>query len=352
MKILKVAILGGSGYTGLELLRILSVHPGVKVVNVTSRQHKGGSVEDAFPFLRGHYGGLKFTDPEEFSTINSDVAFCALPHGASQEVVPHLLKSGIRVVDLSADFRLRDERVYNKWYEAHKAPELLKKAVYGLPELYRSAIKKATLVANPGCYPTSAILALAPLAKKGLISGGGRTPGSIIIDSKSGASGAGRQAAYETSFVEVYGAFKAYKVGSHRHTPEIEQELGAGGGKPASVTFTPHLLPVSRGILTTAYAALSKGLDTEKIHGLYSRFYAKEPFVRVLPPGKFPDISQVRASNYCDIGVWADRKKKQAIIVSAIDNLVKGASGQAVQNMNIICGFKEDTALNTPAVSF
>jgi len=283
------------------------------------------------------------SDPESFTKISSDVVFCALPHGASQEVVPVLLKQGRMVIDLSADFRLKDAAVYKAWYGEHKATGLLKDAVYGLPELFRSKIKGARFVANPGCYPTGAALALAPLAKAGFIE-----QGSVIIDSKSGVSGAGRGAAVEYLFAEVSGGFKAYKVGSHRHTPEIEQTLSEVAGAAMSVTFTPHLLPVSRGILTTAYAGTKDACASEELHKLYDGFYAKEPFVRVLPLGKFPDISHVRGSNFCDIGVWCDEKKKRAVIVSAIDNLVKGASGQAVQNMNIMAGFAEDAALRTP----
>lgn len=343
---INVAILGGSGYTGYELLRILASHEFVKVVEVTSRRYKGKTVPEVFPSLRGFYDGLTFSDPEEYRQFRVDVVFCALPHGASQEVMVDLLKADNRVVDLSADFRLRDINVYNAWYGEHKASEVIQEAVYGLPEINRSIIKDALLVANPGCYPTSAILGLLPIARAGLIEAG-----SVIVDSKSGVSGAGRGANLDTSYVEVASGFKAYKIGAHRHTPEIEQELTGVAGQEVSVTFTPHLIPVSRGILTTAYAGLKKDLTTKDLHELYSERYAKEPFVRVLPEGKFPDISQVRGSNYCDIGVFADEKKRRAVVVSAIDNLVKGASGQAVQNMNIMFWLKEDTGLVTPPIA-
>ena len=339
---LNAAIFGASGYTGFELLRILASHGGVQVVAATSGQYAGVAVDEVFPSLRGFYAGLKFSDPGEYKTIKADISFSALPHGASQEIVPELLKSS-RVIDLSADYRLKDAATYRAWYGEHSSETLLKEAVYGLPELHRADIKAASLVANPGCYPTGAILALSPLVKKGL-SDASR---GFIIDSKSGVSGAGRNASVETSFVEVAQGFKAYKIGCHRHTPEIEQELG--GLVP--VTFTPHLIPASRGILTTAYSALKEGMDTAGLQAVYAGHYAGEPFVRVLPAGKFPDISHVRGSNWCDIGVYADRDKKQAIIVSAIDNLVKGASGQAVQNMNLMFGFKEDTALASPPLS-
>jgi len=346
---LNAAIFGASGYTGFELLRILASHGGVQVSAATSRQYADLAVEEVFPSLRGFYTGLKFTEPGQYETIKADVSFSALPHGASHQIVPELVKRS-RVIDLSADFRLRDAATYREWYGEHSSETLLKEAVYGLPELYRERIKTAGLVANPGCYPTGAILALAPLVKAGLTD----ASKGIIIDSKSGVSGAGRGAAVETSFVEVAQGFKAYKIGCHRHTPEIEQELSAlakGGTTGAPVTFTPHLIPASRGILTTAYAALNDGIDATELQAIYTAMYAGEPFVRVLPVGKFPDISHVRGSNWCDIGVWSDRDRKQAIIVSAIDNLVKGASGQAVQNMNLMFGFKEETALTSPPLS-
>lgn len=343
---INVAILGASGYTGFELLRILTAHPTAKVMVATSRQFKDKPIEEVFPSLRGYYDGLTFTEPEDFKRIRVDIAFVALPHGASQEVVPTLLEYDNRVIDLSADFRLHNAEVYQAWYGEHKAKPFLEEAVYGLPELHRADIKDALLVANPGCYPTSAILALSPLLKKGLLN-----TGTIIIDSKSGVSGAGRGANLDTSYVEVASGFKAYKIGSHRHTPEIEQELGFAAGKEVTVTFTPHLIPVSRGILTTAYADLTKDATMDEVHGIYSESYSKEPFVRVLPIGKFPDISHVRGSNYCDIGIHVDEKRKKVIVVSAIDNLVKGASGQAVQNMNIMNWLKEDTALAYPPLS-
>jgi N-acetyl-gamma-glutamyl-phosphate reductase len=340
---LKVSIFGASGYTGLELLRILAGHTKARVVGATSRQYKGIPVPEVFPALMGFYDGLVFSDPEDLGGVTADITFSALPHGASQDVVPELLKKN-RVIDLSADFRLHDKQTYKTWYGEHKAAHLLPEAVYGLPELYRKDIKGARLVANPGCYPTSAILALAPLAKKGLIKAG-----SVIIDSKSGVSGAGRGASIATSFVEVSSGFKAYKVGSHRHTPEIEQELSIAAGSSLGVRFTPHLVPVSRGILTTAYAELGSALTQSELRELYLAAYSNERFVRLLPDGSFPDISQVRGSNFCDLGLFIEGGR--VTIVSAIDNLVKGASGQAVQNMNIMFGLDELTALFTPPLS-
>ncbi len=340
-------IIGASGYTGFELLRLLALHPDVNVSSVTSRQYAGVSVTKVYPALAGYYDTLNFTDPKEIEGAKADVIFSALPHGVSQASVLPFIKAGIKVIDLSADFRLHDVEVYEKWYVEHKAPEYLKQAVYGLPELHREAIKGAQLVANPGCFPTGAILALAPVFGGGLYN----SVMPVVIDSKSGTTGAGRKAAIETSFVEVNEGFKAYKIGAHRHAPEMAQELTALAGDEVPVTFTPHLLPVSRGILTTAYVWLKKPLNGALLHALYKEFYGAEPFVRVMEPGLLPDISQVRGSNYCDIGIYVHEKEQKAVIVSVIDNLVKGASGAAVQNMNLLFGFDESTGLTTLPLS-
>ncbi len=341
---ISAVVIGASGFTGLELLRILKGHPLASVTAITSRQFAGRSVEEVFPSLRGQYDGLVFSDAATAPDIEGDVFFCCLPHGASMEVVASLVESGKKVIDLSADFRLKDLKTYTKWYGEHTRAGLLEDAVYGLPELNREAIKGATLVANPGCYPTGATLAAMPALRAGLI----ETGSDIIIDSKSGVSGAGRGLSEGTSFVNVTGGFKAYKVGSHRHTPEIEANLAAIAGAEVSIVFTPHLLPVSRGILTTLYAPLKKGVSPEDLLEVYSEAYRGEPFIRLLPEGEFPNINAVRASNYCDIGLWADPGKGRMIAISAIDNLVKGASGQAVQNMNLIFGLKETTGLTAP----
>ncbi len=340
---LKVAILGASGYTGLELLKILSRHDEAEVVAVTSRKYTGKPVTGVFPSLRGFYDGLCFTDHAGGAVDDAVLVFCCLPHGASMEAVPRLLGDGKRVVDLSADYRLRDADLYEKWYKEHTSKELLSEAVYGLPEFYRDAIRDSRLVANPGCYPTGALLALAPLVKHGLID-----TGSIIIDSKSGVSGAGRTPSVGTSFVEVSEGFKAYKVGEHRHTPEIEEVLGDLAAGDVSVTFTPHLLPVSRGILSTIYADLKEDLSAPEPLHLYSEFYRDEPFVRICPEDTLPNINQVKGSNYCDIWLKVDNRTGRVIIISVIDNLVKGASGQAVQNMNIMFGLPEETGLDLP----
>jgi len=344
---IKVAIIGANGYTGLELLRILAGHSRVEVVHASSRQYAGQPVSEVFPAFTGFYDGLVFSGAVQPADVEAEVVFCCLPHGASQEVVPGLVESGKKVIDLSADFRLRDPAVFKAWYGEHKAQALLAEAVYGLPELNREKIKGSRLVANPGCYPTSVILALAPLAKAGFIE-----QGTIIADSKSGVSGAGRAASLDTAFVEVSGGFKAYKVGGHRHLPEMEQEVSLLCNVQTSITFTPHLLPVSRGILSTVYAGLNKKITGQDAHKYYTAFYGEEPFVRVMPSGSFPDINQVRGSNFCDIGVYVDEVKNRLTVISVIDNLVKGAAGQAVQNMNILCGLAEDTALTGVPVFF
>ncbi len=339
---LNVAIVGASGYTGLELIRILHCHPEVAVTCLTSEQSAGKKISDVFPTLRGRCDLLlENLEPVRVSE-KADVIFTALPHKAAMEVVPTFLKLGKKVIDLSADYRLSDPAVYGEWYEPHLNPANLKKAVYGLPEIRRSKIKGAKLVANPGCYPTSIILGLAPLLKKGLIQ-----HQSIIADSASGVTGAGRSAKVDSLYCEVNEGFRAYGAGGvHRHTPEIEQELSLLAGESLKITFTPHLVPMDRGILSTIYAAPLKELTTSQLVALYEDFYRGEPFVRVLPQGSLPSTAFVRGSNFCDIAPLVDLRTGRIIIVSAIDNLVKGASGQAVQNMNLVCGFPETTGLD------
>ena len=338
---LNVAIVGASGYTGLELIRLLHCHPEVVVTCVTSEQSAGKRISDIFPTLRGRCDlVLENLEPVRVAE-KADIIFTALPHKAAMEVVPTFLKLGKQVIDLSADYRLTDPAVYGEWYEPHMNPALLKKTVYGLPEIRRSKIKGAKLVANPGCYPTSIILALAPLLKKGLID-----PQNIIADSASGVTGAGRSAKVDSLYCEINEGYKAYGVGGvHRHTPEIEQELSLLAGTDLKLTFTPHLVPMDRGILSTVYAAPLKETTTAALHKLYEEFYKGEPFVRVLPQGSLPSTAFVRGSNFCDLAPVVDKRTGRIIIVSAIDNLVKGASGQAVQNMNIVCGFPETMGL-------
>jgi len=338
---LNVAIVGASGYTGLELIRILHCHPEVAVTCLTSEQSAGRKISDIFPTLRGRCDlTLENLEPVRVAE-KADLIFTAMPHKAAMEVVPTFLELGRHVIDLSADYRLSDPAVYGAWYEPHLNPANLKKAVYGLPEVRRAKIKDARLVANPGCYPTSIILGLAPLLKKGLIK-----TGEIIADSASGVTGAGRSAKVDSLYCEVNEGFRAYGVGGvHRHTPEIEQELSLLAGEQLVITFTPHLVPMDRGILSTVYAAPIRPTSTEKLVRLYQEFYSREPFVRVLPPGSLPSTAFVRGSNFCDIAPLVDQRSGRVIIVSAIDNLVKGASGQAVQNMNIVCGFPETMGL-------
>ncbi|MCI5180497.1 MAG: N-acetyl-gamma-glutamyl-phosphate reductase [Candidatus Electrothrix sp. AW3_4] len=341
---LKVGIIGASGYTGVELARILSTHPEVELTVATSRQYAGKPLAEVFPNLRKRVDLVcENLGPEEL-VDRADFFFAAVPHKTAMDLVPILLKAGKKVVDLSADFRIRDAAVYEEWYQPHSSIECIEEAVYGLPELYRDQVKNARLTANPGCYPTSIILGLAPLLREGLID-----PAHLIIDSKSGTSGAGRSANVGTLFCEVTDGFRAYKVGGqHRHIPEIEQELTVLAGQPVTISFTPHLLPISRGILSTMYAPLSNEISatTEtEIQELYESTYTDEPFVRVCPAGSFPATQHVRGSNCCDIGIKVDVRTGRIIIVSAIDNVAKGASGQAVQNMNLMNGFDETCAL-------
>lgn len=338
---LNVAIVGASGYTGLELIRLLAVHPQVAITSVTSEQSAGKKISELFPSLRGRCDlVLEPLDPAAIAT-KAELIFTALPHQAAMAVVPSFLAAGKKVVDLSADYRLHDPEVYGAWYEPHKNPELLQAAVYGLPEVRRDAIRQACLVANPGCYPTSIILGLKPLLEAGLID-----PTTIIADSASGVSGAGRSAKVDSLYCEVNEGFRAYGVGgAHRHTPEIEQELSELAGQAVTITFTPHLVPMDRGILSTIYAAPTKAVTTDELVALYAAAYDNELFVRPLPKGQFPSTAFVRGSNFCDIGVTVDSRTNRIIVVSAIDNLVKGASGQAIQNMNLLCGFPESLGL-------
>jgi N-acetyl-gamma-glutamyl-phosphate reductase len=341
-----VAICGASGYAGGELLRILSNHPLITVTTVTSERSAGKAVIDLFPNLY-HYSNLTY-EPLRSRIIlgKADVFFMALPHGESQKAVDFFFREGKKVVDLSADYRLKDAKIYHQWYKTeHKFQKTLKNAVYGLPELYRKEISKTCLVANPGCYPTGAILGLCPSIRHKLID-----VASIVVDSKSGTSGAGRKAEIALSYCEVNEGFKAYAVTTHRHTPEIEQELSSMAGKDVKVNFTPHLAPFDRGIFTTIYARLSKKIDTGRIIDIYKNTYAGEPFIKVLEEGKFPNVKNVRGTNHCEIGLTVNGRTNTLVVVTAIDNLMKGASGAAVQNMNIMMGFDEKTALDTSAL--
>jgi N-acetyl-gamma-glutamyl-phosphate reductase len=336
---LAVAVLGATGYAGVELLRILARHPRVQLTAVTSQQYAGKRVGDVYAALVGKCElALEELAPEKIAG-RAELFFAALPHETSADAVSALLEKKKRVIDLSADFRLHDAKDYDRWYKGHKAPHLLKDAVYGLTELHRDAVAKARLVANPGCYPTGAILGLAPLYAKKLVGG------MPVIDAKSGTTGAGRSAAVDLSFSEVNENFKAYNVGVHRHTPEIEQELRELAGAPVPVLFAPHLVPMNRGILSTIYVELKNAPGGGELKKLYEDFYRGEPFVRLLAPGQFPQAKDVRGSNDCAIGYHYDARTERLVVVTALDNLVKGAAGQAVQNMNVMCGWPEDEGL-------
>ncbi|HSG30540.1 MAG TPA: N-acetyl-gamma-glutamyl-phosphate reductase [Thermodesulfobacteriota bacterium] len=339
-KKINVAILGASGYTGGELLRFLVNHPHVEITHLTADRSVGKNLSDVLPTFRDILD-IKL-HPLQLDRIpkNIDFAFTALPHGTSGNVVKHLYEKGIKVVDLGADFRI-SHNVYKKWYGEHPCPELIDKAVYGLPELHRAKIKRAKIIANPGCYPTSSTLPLAPLLKNNLIK-----QNTIIIDSKSGVSGAGRSAALDYNFCEVNEGLKAYKIGEHRHMPEITEVLSKYSHKRVLLNFTPHLIPMDRGILSTIYVDLNKKMETTDLLDVYKKFYRIEKFVRIMPEGVYPSTHQVRGSNFCDIGCKVIPAQNKAILVSVIDNLVKGASGQAVQNMNLMMGYPEDTGIN------
>ena len=339
---LRVGIVGVSGYTGVELARILANHPQVEITVATSRQYEGKHLSEVFPNLKSKIDLFCENPPLETLADKADFFFTAVPHKTAMDIVPVLLDKGKKVVDLSADFRIRDVSVYEVWYQKHTSSQLLAEAVYGLPELYRNRIRDARLVANPGCYPTSVLLALAPLLREKTVD-----TASIIIDAKSGTSGAGRSAGLTTLYCEVADGFKAYKVGgSHRHIPEMEQELSLLAGRSVQITFTPHLLPISRGILSTIYMRLTADTDQNSLLTIYQKTYEHEYFVRLCPPDALPATQYVRGSNFCDLGVRIDERTGRLIILSAIDNIGKGAAGQAVQNMNLMSGFNEAEGLN------
>lgn len=333
-----VGIVGGTGYTGVELLRLLAAHPEARVSLITSRAESGRRLDDLFPNLRGYYD-LTFTEPDVAALASCDVVFFATPHNVAMNMVPDLLAQGTRVIDLSADYRIRNAGLWSDWYgEPHASPELLAEAVYGLPEINRQQIASARLVACPGCYPTSVQLGFIPLLEAGLVDAN-----TLIASAASGASGAGRQAKVDNLLSETAGSFKAYGVGGHRHLPEIEQELTNVAGQGVQLTFVPHLLPIVRGIHATLFATL-KGAPGD-LQQLYESRYAEEPFVDVLPAGVFPQTRTVQGANRCQLSVCTPQDRGTVVVMSTIDNLVKGASGQAIQNMNIMLGIAEDAGL-------
>jgi N-acetyl-gamma-glutamyl-phosphate reductase len=348
LETVRVGIIGVSGYGGGELTRLFLGHPHARITYATSATYKGKPLSVPLPGVAGRIDLTCEEFDPDIAAQRCDVLFLAGEAGLAMSIAPGLVDAGKKAIDLSADFRLKNSSDYLAWYKAeHTAPAWLDRAVYGLPELFRNEIKQADLVANPGCYPTSAILALAPLLQADLVD-----RNSLVIDSISGVSGSGRSKfGLDTHFSEVNESVKPYGVGGiHRHTPEIEQALTAVAGEPIVVTFTPHLAPITRGILTTAYATLKEGGDAGALRQMYAEHYAREPFVVVLDAGEFPATKHALGTNYCYIGVAVDRRTNRAIIVSAEDNLVKGMAGQAVQNMNIMCGFDERSGLTMAAL--
>lgn len=339
---IRVGIVGATGYTGVELLRLLAAHDGVEVVAATSRSAAGRRVDDAFPNLRGLYS-LEFTAPDPERLGECDAVFFATPNGTAMHQVPALLDAGVRIIDVSADFRLRDAAEWSRWYGAeHACPERLPEAVYGLPELHREAIRSARLVANPGCYATAVQLGFLPLVEAGRVD-----PGRLIADGKSGTSGAGRRERVDLLLAETSDSMRAYAAGGHRHGAEITQGLRDAGAGEVGLTFVPHLAPMVRGIHATLYAELITETD---LQSLYERRYADEPFVDVLPAGSHPETRWVRGANHCRLAVHRPGDGPRVVVLAVIDNLVKGAAGQAIQNMNLMCGFDESRGLEHVAL--
>jgi len=343
---INAGIIGGTGYTGVELLRLLAVHPDVRLAAITSRGDAGRRVDDLFPSLRGHVD-LVFTEPRPEAFGDCDVVFSATPNGVAMTLAPGLLDAGMRFIDLAADFRLRDAKVWEQWYGMpHACPERLAGAVYGLPEVNREAIRTARLVANPGCYPTAVQLGFLPLLEAGLVDAGG-----LIADCKSGVSGAGRGANVAHLLAECADSLKAYGVAGHRHRPEIEQGLAQVAGGPVGLTFVPHLVPMIRGIHATLYARLARAVSDAELQGLFETRYAAEPFVDVLPAGSHPETRSVRGANVCRLAVHRPGGGDTVVVLAVEDNLVKGAAGQAVQNMNLMFGLDETAGLGAVPLS-
>lgn len=341
---IRVGVLGATGYAGIETVRILCGHPDVEITKLISHSFVGKKISDVYPAFRNVCDKVCEDLDVDDIAANCDLVFTALPHGASKEVIPAIYAKGVKIVDLSGDFRYDSKEVYEKWYgEPHCAPEILEKAVYGLCEIHRDKIKDATIVGNPGCYTTCSILALYPLLKAGVVK-----HDNIIIDAKSGVTGAGRTEKLPYSFCECTENSKAYKIATHRHTSEIEQELGHAANDEILVSFTPHLIPQKRGILATSYANLTEDISDDEIHKIFSEFYKDEHFVRVHQPGSLPETKNVAGSNFIEIGFKVDHRLKRVVVSSVIDNLYKGAAGQAVQNMNIMMGLDEKAGICNP----
>jgi N-acetyl-gamma-glutamyl-phosphate reductase len=342
----KIGILGASGYTGADAVRLLARHPNVEIAALTANTHAGKAMDEVFP----HFFMLdlpRLTEWEKVDWTTLDAVFCGLPHGTTQEIITAIIAANpkIRIIDMSADFRLHDMKAYVQWYgHEHRAPQLQGEAVYGLTEFYRPKITAARLVACPGCYPTAALLALVPIAKAKLID-----VDDIVIDAKSGVTGAGRGLKQNTLFSEAGEGLSPYSIGTHRHAPEIEQEIGVAAGAAVTVNFTPHLIPMSRGELCTSYVKLN-GASADDLRSALIESYRDEPFVHVARKGVLPQTQNVRGSNYVQIGVFADRIKNRAIVISVLDNLVKGSAGQAIQNMNLMLGYPETTGLEQIAL--
>ncbi len=340
---IKAGIVGGTGYTGVELLRILVAHPDVELSVITSRSEAGQAVSSLYPNLRGHVD-IPFTEPDIDSLAQCDIVFFATPNGTAMKMVPELLASGVRVIDLAADFRLKDTAEWQQWYGMeHACPDVLAEAVYGLPEINRAAIKQARIIANPGCYPTAVSLGFIPLIENGLVD-----DQHLVADAKSGVSGAGRGASVATLLCEATESVKPYGVDGHRHLPEIRQVLAGVAGHTVGLTFVPHLMPMIRGIEASLYAVLKSDVDT--LHQLYNERYADEPFVDVLPLGTMPETRSVKGSNMCRISVFRPQNGDTVVVSSVIDNLVKGAAGQAVQNMNLMFGLDETRGISQVAL--
>ena len=343
---IKVGVVGGTGYTGVELLRLLALHPDVELTAITSRGEAGMAVSDMFPSLRRRVS-LKFVTPQDAALEKCDAVFFATPNGIAMKQAAELVAAGVRVIDLAADFRIRDIAEWQKWYGMeHAAPELVAEAVYGLPEVNREQIRSARVLANPGCYPTAVQLGFLPLIEAGLVD-----TAHLIADAKSGVSGAGRKAEVHTLLPEAADSFKAYGVPGHRHLPEIRQGLSIAAGHQVGLTFVPHLTPMIRGIHATLYGRLKPGVDTSDLQGLYEQRYVGEVFVDVMPAGSHPETRSVRASNLCRIAVHRPQGGDTVVVLSVIDNLVKGAAGQAIQNLNIMFGLDEEAGLDIVPVS-